>query len=206
VDTAWRPPLGEIALIEPMRGGRDTTCLTGVVAELMGEQLRIELDSSTLLPDEHDDVVVTVFRPDALYRMTGTATLHLGPPAALDIGIKDVERVQRRAVPRLQCQLPVELSALDGTGSFSTVHGRTVDIGAGGCRVLTQQPYDTGSDPTVTIDLPDGERVVTLARVLEADQQERRYSYRLVFVDLDPRDVRRVGALVEEGLARAVSS
>jgi hypothetical protein len=206
VDTPWRPPVGEIALIEPMHGGEDRTCLTGVVADVDGDRVRVELDSAALLPDEHDDVVVSLFQPDALYKLTGTAMLNLGPPPALDLEIKDTERIQRRAAPRLRCELPVELSALDGSGSFSTVLGRTVDIGAGGCRVLTWQAYDTGSDPTVSIELPDGERVVALARVLEAGEEDELHSYRLVFVKLDPADIRRVSTLVERGLSRPVSS
>lgn len=206
MDSSWYPPVREIALIEPAHGEKASTCLTGVVSSVRRRHVRIDLDAGAMLPGERDDVTVSFFRPDALYRLKGTAVLHLGPPPALDFEVEQSERVQRRAVPRLACELPVEMSALDGTGSFSTVLGHTDDLGTGGCRVTTEHAFDIASDPTVTVVMPDGGRVVNLARVLSASEDEKGHHYRLVFADLSPEDAGAITRLVERSLATRLNS
>lgn len=206
MDSSWYPPLREIALIEPAHGDKASICLTGVVSSVESRHVRIDLDAGAVLTGEQDDVTVSFFRPEALYRLKGTAVLHLGPPAALDLEVKQSERVQRRAVPRLACDLPIEMSAFDGTGGFSTVLGHTVDIGTGGCRVVTEQRYDIASDPTVTLALPDGGRIVTLARVLAARHEASAHYYRLVFADLTPEDTLVIGRLIERYRATHLQS
>jgi PilZ domain len=203
VDSSWYPPVREIALIEPAHAGQGLTCLTGVVSSVEDRHVRIDLDAGAILPEERDDVVVSFFRPEALYRLKGTAVLHLGPPPAIDLDVHESEQIQRRAAPRLECDLPVELSALDGEGSFSTVLGHTVDVGPGGCHVVTDRAYDISSDPTVTLKMPDGAQVVALARVVGASRDNRgSHHYRLVFAALEANDARVITKLVERGLTK----
>jgi len=90
--------------------------------------------------------------------------LRQGPPGG---GRADVARRLRpgagpaRANPRVQVVLPVRLGVGD-QDEASVLSGETVDLSTGGCRVMTDRPWDrTEADPMVTIDLPDGEAVST---------------------------------------------
>jgi hypothetical protein len=83
------------------------------------------------------------------------------------------------------------------------VLGHTVDVGPGGCHVVTDRAYDISSDPTVTLKMPDGAQVVALARVVGASRDNRgSHHYRLVFAALEANDARVITKLVERGLTK----
>src|SRR5947207_9130494 len=163
----WYPASGQLALIELLDESDDGQCLPWRVVGTGDGSVVIDLGASPRPTNSPCDVVASFFTPEALYRVTGVATERAQSPGLLDLEPKDVEQVQRRAVPRVRASLPVALSAFDQNGDFSSVTGETVDLGSGGCRVLTSRPFVRGVDPTVSITLPEGPPVVVLAEVLE---------------------------------------
>jgi c-di-GMP-binding flagellar brake protein YcgR len=108
--------------------------------------------------------------------------------AVIDLTVDDVERVQRRNAPRTRVELRAALTAFEGDSDFASVVGRTVDIGPGGCRVRTDKQFPPGNDPTVTLELPDGETLAVLAQILQVQADGGAFEYRLAFMDLDEAD------------------
>lgn len=207
---AWNPVPGQVALIELTDGGRD--CLTGVVIDAPSGgagAVVVDLGASPrpdLAAGAACEVVASFFAPDALYRLTATISPHAGSSdttgGVIDLRVRQVERVQRRAAPRARIRVPIVLSnfddpAVEDGGAFSSVVGETIDIGAGGCRALVNRPFPSGCDPTVSLELPEGGTIVALAAVLQATTTtDGRYEYRLVFLDLDDVDRIRLADLV----------
>ncbi len=198
---AWKPAPGQVALIELSTGGNE--CLTGVVLDDDGEgSVVVDLGASPRPPQPECEVVASFFAPDALYRMKATLSPHGTRDAVIDLNVHDVERVQRRTAPRVRLSIPVVLSnfddpAAEDSGGFTSVVGQSLDIGEGGCRVLVPRPFPSGCDPTVTLQLPAGDRVVALAAVLQAAAAPGGgYEYRLVFLEMEELDRLRLAELV----------
>lgn len=191
-DTAqWRPAPGQIALIEPV-GSSD--CLTGVVVP--GERLAFDLGASPRPAADVAEVVASIFAPEALYRLSGKAT-HEGDGLLL-LDVSDVERVQRRATPRVLVTLPVRLRI--PAADAPALSGETVDVSAGGCRVTTDRPWAEDTDPVVAIDLPDGDPLVTQGRVVTVDLTGDGWEYRLAFPGIADGDRERLSRLVALGV------
>jgi PilZ domain-containing protein len=191
----WRPAAGQIALIEPVGAGPGRDCLTGVVVP--GERIVVDLGASPRPDEDISDVVASFFAPDALYRLSATATQEAEGLLVLDVAA--VERVQRRHAPRAMLALPVRLG-VGATAGPSVLMGETVDVSAGGCRVTTERPWPDQSDPVVSIDLPDGEAVVTQARIVTVDLTGGGWEYRLAFPELDDHGRERLSRLVALGV------
>lgn len=197
---AWKPAPGQVALIELAAGGTD--CLTGVVLSDDGAEVVVDLGASPRLTGSDCEVVASFFAPDALYRMAATLHRHDDVEQIIDLRVHDIERVQRRTAPRVRVTMPAVLSNFDDpsvedSGGFTSVVGETLDVGEGGCRVLTPRPFPSGCDPTVTLQLPSGDTVVALAAVLQANiTEDRRYEYRLVFLELDELDRLRLAEII----------
>jgi len=181
----WKPTSGQVALIE--LGPDDATCLTGVVLDTDGKLLLVDLGASARRFDQTYDVTVSVFDPDALYRIEATLLPHDGTESIVDLKVRDVERIQRRVALRAKRTLPVVLSNLDDPrGAFASIAGETLDISEGGCRVVVARRFPAGCDPTVTLELPNGETLVALAAILEEiHRSDGRCEYRLVFIEPD---------------------
>ena len=178
----WKPAPGQVALIEPDGSGEE--CLTGIVLESDGTVV-VDLGASPLHPSGPCEVTASFFAPDALYRVRATADAHEQMREVIDLTVHDVERVQRRGTPRVKTELKAVLSNLDEPGEMVSVVGSTVDIATGGCRVRTSKSFPAGCDPTVSIDLPDGETIVALSAILQSESRGSEWEYRLVFMDLD---------------------
>jgi hypothetical protein len=190
----WKPSPGQVTLIEPTSGADE--CLTGVVLE--GEEGAVVVDlGASPSPDPGSEVVASFFTPQALYRVRATASPQGERAAVIALHVKDVERVQRRESPRARLALPVVLSDFDSSGEPVSVVGETIDVGPGGCRVLTTKPFPAGGDPTVSLQLPGGDTVVALAAILQAQAASGRWSYRLVFTGLEEPDADRLADLAE---------
>jgi hypothetical protein len=194
MQVAWKPAPGQVALIEV--DGDDRECLTGVVLDGQGTPVVVDLGSSPHLPSEDCEVVASFFAPDALYRMHATAHTHGDHQAVIDLRIHEIERVQRRSVPRVPLAAPVVLSNFDSPGDMVSVLGETIDIGLGGCRVRTAKPFPAGCDPTLSLQLPQGDALVVLAAVLQVNIIDGLFEYRLVFLSVDDDDQARLNALV----------
>jgi c-di-GMP-binding flagellar brake protein YcgR len=140
--------------------------------------------------------VASFFAPDALYRLFAKA--HQEEDGLMSLDVSALERVQRRANPRVQVVLPVRLGVGDATEA-AVLSGETVDLSTGGCRVMTDRPWPTEADPVVTIDLPDGEAVCTQARVVTVDLNGDGWEYRLAFPGIAEPDAARLSRLVALG-------
>src|SRR2546422_6997358 len=101
----WRPAAGQLALIEPENATPGHDCLTGVV--MPGDRLLVDLGASPRLERDPAEVLASFFCPDALYRVTASASPVEGHDGIVALAVREVERVQRRAAPRVRAVLPV---------------------------------------------------------------------------------------------------
>jgi len=190
----WRPAAGQIALIEPVEASPGRDCLTGVVVP--GDRILIDLGASPRPESDAAEVVASFFAPDALYRLFAKA--HQQEDGLVSLDVSALERVQRRANPRVQVVLPVRLGVGD-QAEAAVLAGETVDLSTGGCRVMTDRPWPTEADPVVTIELPDGAAVSTQARVVTVDLNGDGWEYRLAFPGIDETASERLSRLVALG-------
>lgn len=188
----WRPAPGQIALIEPVGAAPPRDCLTGVVVP--GERLLIDLGASPRPDGDVTEVVASFFSPEALYKLSGKATQDAD--GLLELEVASVEKVQRRSAPRARVTLPVRMMTLADPPTASLVKGRTIDLSTGGCLVTTDHPWPDEHDPMLSIDLPDGEALVTPARVVTVDLTGEGWEYRLAYPDIEDTDRDRISRLV----------
>ncbi|HEV3351406.1 MAG TPA: PilZ domain-containing protein [Acidimicrobiales bacterium] len=173
------------------------TPMTGLVTNGQAEHIAIDLGVQTPPPAPDEPIVVSVYAPDALYRLRGTARAARPEGVIVLEPVIDVERIQRRSAARVPIQVGVTLSFLeDPSLPMESIVGRTLDIGLGGLRVLTLRPVPK-SDPTVLFTLPTGRSIVGATLVLSEDSTDEGYEVRLSFQDLDPDDVVALRELVE---------
>jgi hypothetical protein len=195
----FHPTAGQIALVEPMPEGVDAPAengaLTGVVESAAPDGLTIMGLSSHNLADDAE-VVVSIFAPEALYRIQGNA--HWSDSGRLVIDpVDDVEQIQRRRWPRHPVHVNVTLASLDeGDDDVGGVAGRTIDLGMGGLRVETIRKVTPGVDLTVMFTLPDGASVVARTTVISAHVSDRGCEYGLAFEELDDEDATHLMSLV----------
>ncbi|HUS62500.1 MAG TPA: PilZ domain-containing protein [Acidimicrobiales bacterium] len=190
----WSPTPGQVVLIETGPDGDGDVCLTGrVIDSNAGSTVTLDLGASSRMQMRSLDCIVSFFDPDALYRVGGRLNRRSEGTLA-DLMANAIERVQRRSVQRVRCCIPCTLGAYDD-GDDSCVLGETIDLGPGGCRVSTNKPFPRELDPTVCLQFPNGESIITLARILEATIATDHWEYRLVFADLDEHEADRIARL-----------
>lgn len=189
----WRPAPGQIALIEPVGALPPRDCLTGVVVPA-GDRLLVDLGASPRPDEETCEVVASFYAPEALYRMKAKATQQ--SDGLLALAVASVEQVQRRSAPRARVALPVRMTNLADPPAASLVKGTTIDLSTGGCLVTTDHPWPDEHDPMLSIDLPDGDAVVTPARVVTVDLTGEGWEYRLAYPDIEDADRDRISRLV----------
>lgn len=190
----FQPLAGQVALVEYAYGSR--SCLTGLVLPDGDHNIRIDLGAAGPLRGPDEDVVVSVFAADALYRLEATASsTDLDGVIVLD-PIRSTERVQRRTTPRVPIRVGMVITTSEGSGMV-TIAARSLDIGPGGMRIETLRALPVGQ-PIVALTLPDGTELTAEAEVLDADGDEEGYEYRLAFVDLSPDAEKAIMALIEQ--------
>ena len=190
----FRPGPGQVALVE-YPGEHEPR--TGLVTNGHQEHIAIDLGAQApaAVPDE--PIVVSVYAPDALYRLRGTARAARPEGVIVLEPVHEVERIQRRSAARVPIQVGVVLSFFDDPGlMIESIVGRTLDIGLGGLRVLTLRPVPK-REPTVMFTLPTGRSIVGHTLVLSEDDGDDGYEVRLAFQELDPGDVVALRELVE---------
>jgi hypothetical protein len=196
---AFPPPAGQVALIEPqeLRWPADAKLgpVSGVVEAGDGDTLTIVGVSPPDLP-EGTEVTVSIFAPEALYRIRAGAHWLSSDRLTLD-PIHDVERVQRRRWSRHELHLDVRLAPLDRAGHTPGIEGRTLDIGLGGVRIETGTRLPFGPDLSVILMLPDGAPLVARASVVATDDRDGWFEYRLAFDALDEVDTANLAALLD---------
>lgn len=190
MSTAWKPAPGQVALIELADDSEH--CLTGVVMAHENGSVAIDLGASPTAPEAETEVIASFFTPEALYRVKAHAVPRKEQKAVIDLTVDNIERVQRRSQPRSRVELRAALTAFEGDSDFASVVGRTVDIGPGGCRVRTEKQFPPGNDPTVTIQLPDGDTVALLAQILQVQHDDDGFDYRLAFMQVEEDDAKKL--------------
>lgn len=190
----WKPAPGQVALIEGGPAG-DDTCVTGIVVGGDEERLLVDVGSSERPPAPGTEVLARFFTPLGLYQVTATAAAHEGRSTRIELAVHSVERVQRRDAPRARVALRAVLSDFDSEGEPVSVVGETIDVGPGGCRLRTQKPFPPSCDPTVSLQLPDGHTVSSLAAILQVEHTGQAWEYRLVFMAVEDDDVAHLAAL-----------
>lgn len=190
MSTAWKPAPGQVALIEMADDAEN--CLTGVVMSDSNGTVSIDLGASPTAPESETEVIASFFTPEALYRVKAHAVPRPEQKKVIDLTVDDIEKVQRRAAPRARVELRAALTAFEGDSDFASVVGRTVDIGPGGCRVRTEKQFPPGNDPTVTIQLPDGDTVALFAQILQVQADDGTFEYRLAFMQVDDEDAKKL--------------
>jgi hypothetical protein len=178
------PALVETGLVEA----------TGSVSKIDAGGLVVECDEESWEGAEADNVVVSVFASEALYRFSGRCDLRNGEVAIPD-GVS-VERVQRRSWPRRRLDVAATLCPLDDTRRVAGIPGRTVDLGVGGLCVETLRPLQGDRDPVVILTLPDGRSIVARTTTVGVEELGDGWRYRLAFGHLETRDANLILGLV----------
>ena len=111
---------------------------TGVVSKGSLSVLVVSCDEVAWSGADPDDVLVSVFAEDALYRFSGRCELREREVAVPDD--VSVERVQRRNWSRRRLDVAATLCPVDDARRLAGVPGRTVDLGVGGLCVETLRP------------------------------------------------------------------
>lgn len=166
---------------------------TGSVASVQDGAFVVTSDQQSWEGADVDSVTVSVFAPDAMYRLTGPAVIKgtdvlLGPDTR-------VERIQRRRWPRRRMDLPVTVCPVADGRRVEGVPGRTVDVGVGGVCVETLRPVEGEGDPMVILSLPDGTTIVSLTSTVGVEDLGDGWRYRLAFHHLDAHDAGRLSEL-----------
>jgi hypothetical protein len=190
--------LGHTALIESSIDGEGAemsgmTELTGTVENVLGHSVAVLCDDEPWAADHAIHVTVSVFAPDALYRLSGMALT--GEKGLKCGGDMTVERIQRRRWPRRRMDLPVTLCPVEGVSRLEGLPGRTVDLSVGGTCVETLRPVGGEGDPMLILRLPDGSTVVCSTTTVAVEELADGWRYRLAFRGLDVSDVERLESL-----------
>ena len=180
--------LGQTALIEG-----DGIAFTGTVESVEGTTVTVLPDGGSLSIGDRNHATVSVFAPDALYRLIGDVTFDEKTLLCSDMVI---ERIQRRKWPRRQMDLPVTLCPVSDAASVHGVAGRTVDISVGGACIETLRAVEGEGDPMVILRLPDGTTIVCATSTVAAEELDDGWRYRVAFRDLDSGDASRLEALI----------
>lgn len=166
---------------------------TGLVSAADDSVIAVTLDADASIPQGSLVVQLSIFAPDALYRLTGRAEL-----SGRDLvtgGDAPMERIQRRRWPRRRLDLPVTLCPLAGGVRLEGIPGRTVDLSIGGCCVETLRPVEGEGDPMVILGLPDGTTIVSGTSSISTEDLGDGWRYRLAFRDLETHDAGRLAEL-----------
>ena len=185
--------LGEVVLVEGEQARDGHAPLTGVVVGSHDDQMIIELSCSSIGPPDGSRLAVSLFAPEALYRMSGTARTDEPGFLTLDC-CEPLETIHRRGWPRCKACLPVAMVPVDQ--SVGGVRGETIDIGVGGALVRTMAPLPSGCDPLLALTLPGGDTLLIEGRVVAAESNEPFYEYRVAFWEPDEVAVGRLAELV----------
>lgn len=190
----WVPEAGSVVLIEPDAPGPPITAVA--VADPAGRVL-LDVGASPTPGHERFGAIASVFGPDRMYRVKGVLSPRGSDRGTVyELEAESVERIERRTARRGSVEVPACLTAFDGPGAVVSTLGHTVDLSSGGCRVVTEEPFPVGSEPTVSLRLDDGTTVLARAAILERRRVPEGFHYRLMFTDIDLEDRIRVAALV----------
>lgn len=183
--------LGHTALVESA-----TVEATGTVARVEDGRLTLSWDEDPgdWPPGKPLEATISVFAPDALYRIEGRGAPTGSGELVMEPGVL-VERIQRRRWARRRMDLSVTLCPMRDGRRVEGIPGSTVDVGVGGLCAETLRPVDCAGDIMVILSLPDGTTAVCAARPVAVEDLGDGWRYRLAFKDLDAHDTARLAAL-----------
>jgi hypothetical protein len=193
MQNSFRVGVGQVVLLE-WPDQRDVRAATGLVVSVDAFCVVADLTCEPPAALDGTRPHISVFAPDAMYRARASLHLHEGRVAELDdldVGVP----VQRRRWPRRRMSLPVSLVAVEDTEP-AAVCGETVDICVGGARVITREQLHPGNDPLVAITMPDGDVMLRSAVVIRMSKEVDRFSYGVVFPEVEGDDSARWAELV----------
>jgi hypothetical protein len=180
--------IGLTALVET--GGLEAT---GSITSIAGATVTVACDPADWSKARLEDVVICVFTPGALYRITGPAVVS---GSDLVAGPAAVEKIQRRQWPRRHLDLAVTVCPVADGRRVEGIPGRSVDLGIGGVCVETLRPVEGEGDPMVIVSLPDGTTIVSGTTTVAVEDLGDGWRYRLAFQDLDAHDAGRLADLI----------
>lgn len=181
----WRPPAGTTTVLEV----GDRPPITAVVLD---DDDRLLVDIGAAAPPAADatEVLASFFAPDALVIVTGKLVVADDERGQYELVVDDLRRVERRKTRRVEIDLPCSLTAPD-----VVVKGHTLNVSAGGCRVVTDRQFPAGDEPIISFQLTGGETLVAVAFVVARAHEGDTWDYRLMFTDIDPADRDRLNDL-----------
>lgn len=165
--------------------------------------LREDEDAEVLI-DPGTEVILEILRPDGIRRFPAFIRKRIpGTPSTLVVDWpRDVERIQRRNDVRVEVALPVELETV---GRFPGLPPRiattTVDLSAGGIRVITPESLPSDVQVRVRLKLPDRDPLlahgtVLRGRAIDESATEKRYWAAIRFTAIDERDRQEIARAV----------
>ena len=173
--------LQDHVLVETEVAGRPVG-FRAVVVKIGPEELWLGLTSpdhrlETLKPGR--PIGVTVARPG--YALVGRSAFirHLGENRSRIFAVASLgalERVQRRAHPRIDIDMEVSFRRVDpatGQARGKAVAGRTINAGPGGLLFRPGAPLEDGEDLEMTLSPSGGERLAAAAHVTRVGQDPR---------------------------------
>jgi hypothetical protein len=169
---------------------------TGLVTRVEGDTVTVTCDHATWNGDEMSTVSVSVFAADALFRLTGPASV-TGLEVQVGPGPK-VERIQRRKWPRRRLALSATLCPVEDGRRLGGIPGRTIDVSIGGVCVETIREVDGEGNPMLILNLPDGTNIISLTTTVAVEDLGDGWRYRLAFQDLDAHDRGRLTELTQQ--------
>lgn len=149
-------------------------------------------------------VILEVLLPDGIRRFPSEMRRRIaGNPATLVVSWpQDIERIQRRNDVRVEATIPVDLEPLARVADLPRrIEAVTMDLSAGGMRVVTADLLPSNLQVRLRIHLPDSEAllahgVVLRGELIDEPGDRRRFWAAIRFTAIDERDRRDITKLV----------
>lgn len=192
----WHPPAGTTALIEPVDPEPGCETITAVVLD--DDRLLVDVGGSPRPRTATFDAVASFFTPEAMVRARCLLVPADDEGGQYELIVEQLDRVERRADPRVDLDVRCSITAVDDGGCTRSVTGRTRNVSRGGCRLVLERPLPPGEGPMVSLELADG-ALIAGAFVIACDHDDdgiaEHWTYRLAFTFIDPADRDRLAAL-----------
>jgi PilZ domain-containing protein len=114
------------------------------------------------------EIAVEIMSGRGIHRYSGTLSAERG--GSLTIALSgDVERIQRREFVRVAAHLDVSVLGVAGEIGGDTT---TLDLSGSGMRVQDKFNFPLGIDVRIVLQLPDGEPLTALGRIVRVGSEE----------------------------------
>jgi c-di-GMP-binding flagellar brake protein YcgR len=126
---------------------------------------------------------------------------------ALSSAEQEAAEKRKRHAIRHNCKVAIKMLIGHAAGSSDSwsvdaikVDGRVLDLSAGGASLFTKQPFETGQELRLTIQLRDGSKINTnaLIRWIKSIPQKGGYASGVQFVEVSEKDRRAISKFLVE--------